>query len=176
MFSTATLPVTYDLCIKGVRQSNIFGKSSPRRPDSSWICSPTGRQGFHLGSHFPCLRGPKNPPWIRPWRTRFPHPSPSYLSLQSPFHSPWPQGFHKRTRLTCLPWLLSWQFREEINSNKHLLIQQKVCFFIKRHNPTDAVIYLFHTCDSVGVALDQSIWQHRVGRSLLQQQPGITYI
>lgn len=86
-----------------------------------------------LGCHFPCWKqfpawGHKNPPW----RTRFSHPSLSYLSLQSPFHSPWPQGFHKRTRFTCLPWLLSWQFREEINSNKHLLSKQRVCFFVKR--------------------------------------------
>lgn len=30
----------------------------------------------------------------------------SYTSLQSPVHSPLPQGFHKRTRFTGCPWLI----------------------------------------------------------------------
>lgn len=103
-----------------------------------------------------------------------PTPLIAYVSLQSPFHSPFPQGFHKRTRFTGLPWLLSWPFREAIDSIKHLRVQQNSTTtknVTKRHKPT-ALIYLFHTCDSVGVAFHQSIWQHCVDRSLLQTQPG----
>lgn len=33
---------------------------------------------------------------------------------------------------------------------------------------TNAIIHLFHTRDSVGMALDQSIWQHNIGRCILQ--------
>lgn len=32
----------------------------------------------------------------------------THLSLQSPFHSPLPQGFHKRTRFTSCPPLITW--------------------------------------------------------------------
>lgn len=32
----------------------------------------------------------------------------TYRSLQSPFHSPLPQGFHKRTRYTIFPRLIIW--------------------------------------------------------------------
>lgn len=96
--------------------------------------------------------------------------SGSYRSLQSPFHSPWPQGFHKRTRFTCLPWLMSWPWREEIDSNKCPPIHHRPCLFITLRGLTDAGIYLFHTCDSVGVASDQPVWQHHVGRTFLQQR------
>lgn len=98
-------------------------------------------------------------------RTRIISWSDSYLSLQSPFHSPWPQGFHKRTRFTSLPRLMSWPPTEGIHWIKPPPIP-----LIKRHSPIDAGIYLFHTCDSVGVALDQPVWQDRVGQSLLQKQ------
>ena len=42
----------------------------------------------------------------------------SHQSDQSPFHSPFPQGFHKRTSLTALPLLISWP--ETIQGNTWL--------------------------------------------------------
>lgn len=127
------------------------------------------RQGFHFGSHEQFFAWEDTETRLGSSHGGQDGPAPliAHLSLQSPFHSPWPQGFHKRTRFTGLPWLLTWSFTQAINSNGHFWIQQRVWFFIKRRKPT-AVTYLFHTCDGVGVALDQSVWQHGVGRSLLQ--------
>lgn len=44
----------------------------------------------------------------------------SYLSLQSPFHSPLPQGLSKRTSFTTCPRVISWPMRKSNRTHQRL--------------------------------------------------------
>lgn len=98
----------------------------------------------------------------------------SYASLQSPFHSPLPQGFSKRTSFTACPRLNSWPTEKmqtkACTNNCHMSkwifsgqqdgLMSSLKFrrnMIASAMPVNKSVYLVHTCDSVGMALNQSI-------------------